>query len=230
MRPDGGQFIGGFASAHRLSAADLTPDAEAVAAVAAAEARIIAHMNADHTVAMDQLAGSEGWRMAAVDVDGCDLARGEEAVIRIPWAAPVAGCGRGAGRAGAAVGMIDFFEPPTPGSSRPFCRMTRAAGLLFVSGASAPHDPAAGPPSRRYGQPCRSTKPWPPSRRCCRARAAGWTGWRRMTMLLTDTADYDECNAAYVTHFPAGLPARQTALWGVPTEAKVAFGCIALAG
>ena len=39
----------------------------------------------------------------------------------------------------------------------------------------------------------------------------------------------DACNAEYVKHFPGGLPARQTARFGVPTEAKVAFSCIALA-
>ena len=30
-------------------------------------------------------------------------------------------------------------------------------------------------------------------------------------------------------HFPHGLPARHTALFGVPTEAKVGFACVALA-
>ncbi len=92
LRPQAGQFIGGFASAHRLTAADLTPDPAAVAALAEAEASILAHMNADHTAAIDRMAGSAGWRMAAVDVDGCDLLR-EEAVLRIPWSAPVADAG-----------------------------------------------------------------------------------------------------------------------------------------
>ena len=50
-----------------------------------------------------------------------------------------------------------------------------------------------------------------------------------MTMLITDPADYAACNAEYVKHFPNGLPARHTARFGVPTEAKVAFSCIALA-
>ena len=88
IRPTGGQFIGGFASAHRLAATDLTPDPAAVAAVAEAEASVIEHMNADHAEAVDRIAGSPGWRMVAVDVDGCDLAR-EEAVLRVPWSAPV---------------------------------------------------------------------------------------------------------------------------------------------
>jgi enamine deaminase RidA (YjgF/YER057c/UK114 family) len=51
----------------------------------------------------------------------------------------------------------------------------------------------------------------------------------QMTMLITDPADYDACNAEYVKHFPGRLPARQTARFGVATEAKVAFSCIACA-
>lgn len=51
----------------------------------------------------------------------------------------------------------------------------------------------------------------------------------QVTMLITDPADYAACNEEYVRHFPAGLPARHTARFGVPTEARVAFSCIALA-
>ena len=50
-----------------------------------------------------------------------------------------------------------------------------------------------------------------------------------VSMLLTDKADYNEINEEYVKHFTAGLPSRSTALWGVPTTAKVAFSCVALA-
>ncbi len=88
IRPTGGQFIGGFASAHRLDAADLTPDPAAVAAIAEAEPSVLDHMNADHTAALDRIAGSPGWRLSAVDVDGCDLVR-DESVLRIAWSAPV---------------------------------------------------------------------------------------------------------------------------------------------
>jgi putative heme iron utilization protein len=92
IRPTGGQFVGGFASAHRVTEADLTPDPAAVAAVAAAEAEVIEHMNADHADAVHRMAGSAGWRMVAVDVDGCDLAR-EGEVLRIAWSAPVSDAG-----------------------------------------------------------------------------------------------------------------------------------------
>ena len=93
IRPMGGLFVGGFARAARLRAADLTPDPAAVAAIAAAEADIIAHCNTDHADALAAIAGRPGtWRMVTVDVDGCDLACGEH-VLRVDWSAPVADSG-----------------------------------------------------------------------------------------------------------------------------------------
>ena len=89
IRPAGGLFVGGFGRAARLRAADLTPDAAAVATIEAQAAGIIAHCNADHADALATIAGTPGaWRMAAVDVDGCDLAQGDR-VIRVHWSAPV---------------------------------------------------------------------------------------------------------------------------------------------
>jgi heme iron utilization protein len=89
IRPVGGLFVGGFARAVRLRGSALLPDPDAVAAVGAAEAGIIAHCNQDHPEALATIAGVAGdWRMAGVDVDGCDLAAGEQ-VIRVAWAAPV---------------------------------------------------------------------------------------------------------------------------------------------
>ncbi len=97
LRPVGGLFVGGFARAHRLRQAGLTPDPDAVAAIAAAEAGIVAHCNGDHADALALIAAahgaaSEAWRMVAADVDGFDLASGEQ-VLRIPWSAPVASPG-----------------------------------------------------------------------------------------------------------------------------------------
>jgi hypothetical protein len=90
IRPAGGLYVGGFGRAARLRAADLAPDPEAVAAIEADQAGIIARCNADHTDALGRIAGRPGsWRMAAVDVDGCDLAQGEH-VVRVHWSAPVA--------------------------------------------------------------------------------------------------------------------------------------------
>jgi len=91
--PLNGLYVGGFARAARLRAADLAPDATAVAAIAAAEADIIAHCNTDHRDAMAAIAGGPGtWRLAAVDVDGCDLAQADR-VMRVAWSAPVADAG-----------------------------------------------------------------------------------------------------------------------------------------
>jgi len=82
-------YVGGFAQAARLTKAELLPDPDAVAAIARAEASIIAHCNTDHPDALRRIAGGQGdWQMVAVDVDGCDLAQGEH-VRRICWSAPV---------------------------------------------------------------------------------------------------------------------------------------------
>ena len=95
VTPAAGQFIGGFASAHRLKQGDLVADTDAWRAVAAAEEGVIAHCNADHADTLDLYArdrgyAGSGWRMVACDVDGFDLGRGEE-VRRIDWPEPADG-------------------------------------------------------------------------------------------------------------------------------------------
>ena len=125
--------------------------------------------------------------------------------------------------------MIQFFHPPDPGSARPFSRVARAGGLIFVSGHSAPHDPAQGIHRGATAQEqVRNSLKYIASL----LAEAGSSLDRvvQVTMLITDPADYAACNEEYVTHFPGGLPARHTARFGVPTEAKVGFACIALAG
>ena len=93
LRPTGGTLVGGFARAHRLRPDRLLPDAADVAAIETASPGILAHCNADHADALAAIAGTPGaWRMAAVDVDGCDLASGET-VRRVDWSAPVADAG-----------------------------------------------------------------------------------------------------------------------------------------
>jgi putative heme iron utilization protein len=90
IRPLAGMLVGGFARATRLRQADLSPDPDAVAAVAAAEASILRHCNTDHPDALALIAGIPGaWRMVTADVDGCDIALDDQ-VVRIPWSAPVA--------------------------------------------------------------------------------------------------------------------------------------------
>jgi hypothetical protein len=86
IRIGGAMHVGGFARAERIKAAELAPDPGAVAAVAAAEAGIIQHVNDDHSdavaaTAQGLLGGEPGaWRLVAVDVDGCDLSNGNRSV------------------------------------------------------------------------------------------------------------------------------------------------------
>ncbi len=124
---------------------------------------------------------------------------------------------------------IVFMGEPETGSPRPFSEATRAGGLIFVSGHSAPHDPARGV--------FRGETPADEVRNALakvadilRQAGSGLDRVVQMTMLITDPADYAACNAEYVKHFPGGLPARHTARFGVPTQARVAFSCIALSG
>ncbi len=125
--------------------------------------------------------------------------------------------------------MIDFIEPPEPGASRPFSRATRAGGLVFVSGASAPHDPARGI-HRGETAADQVRNAIAGIAETLSHAGSGLDRIVQVTMLINDPADYQACNDEYKKHFPAGLPARHTARFGVPTEAKVAFACIALAG
>lgn len=93
IKPAAGLMVGGFARAFRLKAADLAPDADAVAAISASEAGILAHCNRDHPDALAAIAGEAGeWRMVTADVDGFDLAL-EERVVRFAWSAPVKDAG-----------------------------------------------------------------------------------------------------------------------------------------
>lgn len=95
VTPGGALLVGGFARATRLRLAELLPDPAAVAALAEAEAGILAHVNADHADAVAAIAeGLLGappgaWSLVAVDADGCDLALGDQ-VRRHHWPAPVA--------------------------------------------------------------------------------------------------------------------------------------------
>lgn len=125
--------------------------------------------------------------------------------------------------------LIGFVEPPEPGTARPFSRAVRAGGLVFVSGHSAPHDPARGV-VRPAGAGEQVREALAELGRILREAGSGLDRVVQVSMLIQDPADYAACNAEYVKHFPGGLPARHTARFGVPTEAKVAFACVALAG
>lgn len=124
---------------------------------------------------------------------------------------------------------IQFVGQPEAGSLRPFSRATVAGGLVYVSGHSAPHDPANGI--------FRGSTPQDEVRNALAMigsilseAGSSLAHVVQVTMLITDPADYAACNEEYIRHFPGGLPARHTARFGVPTEARVAFSCVALAG
>ena len=116
---------------------------------------------------------------------------------------------------------IEFILPPEEGDTRPFSRATKAAGHVYVSGISGDiHGTAT--------EECRAAL----NNMKAMLEAAGSSMDRviQVTFLITNSADYDEINAEYVKHFPNGLPARHTVRFGVPTQAKCGFACIALAG
>jgi hypothetical protein len=98
IRIGGALHVGGFARAERIRAGELAPDPAAVAAIAAAEAEVVAHVNADHADAVAAIAegllgaGPGAWRLAAVDVDGCDLTEGNR-TVRLAFLAQVSDAG-----------------------------------------------------------------------------------------------------------------------------------------
>lgn len=115
---------------------------------------------------------------------------------------------------------IEFF-PQDAGDARPFARSSKAAGLVFVSGISGGIHGTATEEARAALNNLKAE-----------LEHAGSSMDRvvQVTLLITNSADYSEINAEYVKHFPNGLPARHTARFGVPTQAKCGFACIALAG
>ena len=124
--------------------------------------------------------------------------------------------------------MIERYSEPGPGERRPFSRAVKAGGLVYVSGHSAPHDPANGVHrGATAAEQVRNSLAF--IGRLLEEAGSSFDRIVQVTMLITDPADYDALNAEYVKHFPHGLPARHTARFGVPSEAKVAFACIALA-
>jgi putative heme iron utilization protein len=92
--PQEALYVGGFAMARRVPGSALRPDPAAVAALAAAEAEILDHVNTEHAdavaVIVRRLLGraGRGWRMAGVDVDGCTFAHGNR-IARLVFQTPV---------------------------------------------------------------------------------------------------------------------------------------------
>jgi len=94
MAPQSASLNGGFGKAFVLEAADLLIASPAIADVAELEPGAIAHMNADHSEAVDLYARvfgksrKAGWRVCGIDCAGLDLANGDE-LLRIEFDAPL---------------------------------------------------------------------------------------------------------------------------------------------
>lgn len=94
MTVNGGHWVGGFARARRLEAKLLLADAGFALALAEAEPSVLEHMNADHAEAISlwahQLLGlsGDGWRLLAVDPEGCNLGRCEGPFTRLAFSRP----------------------------------------------------------------------------------------------------------------------------------------------
>ncbi len=93
VRPASALLVAGFAQARRLRGGELAPEREAAAAVAGAEAELLAALNDGHAAALAaagaRLSGGRtgAWRLLGLDVDGADLGCGE-AVVRLPLPVP----------------------------------------------------------------------------------------------------------------------------------------------
>ncbi len=91
-------IVGGFGRARGLAVADVLLDVSGAAALAEAEAGIVAHMNEDHAEAVGlyatRLLGQQAaaWRMTGIDPEGCDL-RAENRTARLVFDRPIATAG-----------------------------------------------------------------------------------------------------------------------------------------
>lgn len=82
MEVERAYWVGGFGQARWLDAEAILADADASRALAEAEPGVLQDMNDQHAHLIDRFAnrllgrGGSGWRMIAVDPEGCDLVRG----------------------------------------------------------------------------------------------------------------------------------------------------------
>ena len=79
MTIDKAHYIGGFAQAHWIRGRDAVLPTSPAIEIAANEADVLAHMNADHADAVDLYANvllrrkGTGWQLTGLDAEGCDL-------------------------------------------------------------------------------------------------------------------------------------------------------------
>jgi heme iron utilization protein len=84
LKVEGAHYIGGFGRIFDLDPGDLLLELGDAAALVEAEPGIVAHMNEDHSDALELYAtalgaGPGAWHMTGIDPEGCDLILGAEA-------------------------------------------------------------------------------------------------------------------------------------------------------
>ena len=95
MAVERAHLVAGFGVIHWIAAGDVLFDTTGAAGLAAAEADIVAHMNADHAEAVPLYAtaflgrAGAGWMMCGIDPEGVDLRRGAE-LARLDFDSPIA--------------------------------------------------------------------------------------------------------------------------------------------
>lgn len=94
MAVERAHLVAGFGDIHWLEAGAVLFDAAGAAALAAAEAEIVAHMNADHAEAVQAIANAASpapaadWAMTGIDPEGGDFRSGDR-VARVAFEAAV---------------------------------------------------------------------------------------------------------------------------------------------
>lgn len=93
LRGERAHLVGGFGRIHWVDAAEVLYDTSDAQSLAATEAEVVGHMNADHADAVQLYAErllrrrGTGWCLTGVDPEGADLRRGGE-VARLPFDQP----------------------------------------------------------------------------------------------------------------------------------------------
>lgn len=115
---------------------------------------------------------------------------------------------------------IEYIGEPAEDEVRPFSRATKSGGLMFVSGIRGGGLGSATEETRDALNAMETL---------LEANGSSMDRVVQVTLLINNPADYHEIDLQYMKHFSGGLPARNTVRIGVPTQAKCAFSCVALA-
>lgn len=125
--------------------------------------------------------------------------------------------------------MSSHREPVTalgaPAALGPYSHAVRAGGLLFCSG-QVPIDPESGE-LVEGGPGAQAIRCLENLAAVCASAGAALADAVKVTVYLTDMADFAEVNAAYAEYFPADPPARVAiAVAGLPKGADVEIDAI----